>query len=247
MREIAETFGIQRHFETDKVPTDLHITCMTEYKAEFPFPLLFPPSQPVNVLGEWIAKKGLPQFHTAETEKYAHVTFFFNGGREEAFALEDRLMVPSPKVATYDLQPEMSCIQVAEEMVKAIASKKYPFLMLNFAPPDMVGHTGKYEQTIIGVQTTDKAIGMVKAACEENGYVLLVTADHGNAEKMIDEHGGPITSHSTNRVPFVMTGKRKFITPTHNPALCDVAPTVLQLMGLDIPPEMTGKSLLAAE
>lgn len=245
MREIVEAFGIERHFETDVVPQNLNISCMTQYKKEFPFPLLFPPSQPMNVLAEWIASKGLAQFHCAETEKYAHVTFFFNGGREQAFALEDRLMVPSPKVATYDLQPEMSCQQVADEMVKAIASGKYPFIMNNFAPPDMVGHTGKYEPAVKAVEVTDIAIGSIKDACEKHGYVLLVTADHGNAECMIDEKGGPVTSHTTNRVPFLMTGQRKFRTLTHNAALCDVAPTVLELMGLDIPTEMTGQSLLA--
>uniref|UniRef100_A0A646QEE1 phosphoglycerate mutase (2,3-diphosphoglycerate-independent) n=1 Tax=Hemiscolopendra marginata TaxID=943146 RepID=A0A646QEE1_9MYRI len=245
MRQISEAFGITRRFETDKVAQNLHISCMTEYKKEYPFPLLFPPSQPDNVLAEWISKKGLPQFHCAETEKYAHVTFFFNGGREQAFELEDRLMVPSPRVATYDLQPEMSCAGVADEMVKALASGKYPFVMCNFAPPDMVGHTGVYEATVTAVQATDAVIGRVKEACEKHGYTLLVTADHGNAERMIDEKGGPVTSHSTNRVPFVMTGFRRFRNLTHNAALCDVAPTVLDLMGLDIPKEMGGQSLLA--
>lgn len=245
MREISEALGIERHFETDVVPKNLHISCMTQYKKEFPFPLLFPPSQPKNVLAEWLSSKGLTQFHCAETEKYAHVTFFFNGGREQAFALEDRLMVPSPKVATYDLQPEMSCQQVADEMIKAIASGKYPFLMNNFAPPDMVGHTGKYEPAVKAVEVTDIAIGLMKDACEKHGYVLLVTADHGNAERMIDEIGGPVTSHTTNRVPFLMTGPRKFRAVTHNAALCDVAPTVLDLMGVDVPAEMTGQSLLA--
>uniref|UniRef100_T1IME7 phosphoglycerate mutase (2,3-diphosphoglycerate-independent) n=1 Tax=Strigamia maritima TaxID=126957 RepID=T1IME7_STRMM len=245
MREIAETFGIKRNFEPVKTANNLGIFCMTEYKADFPFPLLFPPSQPTNVLGEWLSKQGLPQFHTAETEKYAHVTFFFNGGREEAFPMEDRLMVASPKVATYDLQPEMSCIQVALEMVRAISNGKYPFLLLNFAPPDMVGHTGKYDKAVIAVEATDKAVGMVKEACDKHGYTLLVTADHGNAEVMIDEKGGPVTSHTTNRVPFLMTGPRKFKDLTHNPALCDVAPTVLDLMAIAKPDDMTGQSLLA--
>ncbi|XP_076340567.1 2,3-bisphosphoglycerate-independent phosphoglycerate mutase-like [Tachypleus tridentatus] len=245
MRQITEAFGLERHFETAKVPQNLNIFTMTQYKKEFPFPCLYPPEIPKNVLSEWIASKQLTQFHCAETEKYAHVTFFFNGGQEKAFPLEDRLMVPSPRVATYDLKPEMSCKEVAQEMVKALESGKYPFLMCNFAPPDMVGHTGIYEAAVKAVEATDKAIGMIQQACEKHGYVMLVTADHGNAEVMVDEKGGPVTAHTTNRVPFCMTGFRKFKKLEHNAALCDVATTVLDLMGLDIPPEMTGKSLLA--
>lgn len=247
MREISEALGITQHFETDVVPKGLHIACMTEYKKEYPFQLLYPPDQPENVLAEWVSKKGVAQFHCAETEKYAHVTFFFNGGREPPFASEDRLMVPSPKVATYDLQPEMSCDGVADEMVKAIESGKYEFVMNNFAPPDMVGHTGQYEPTVKACEATDKAIKKILEACNKHGYVLLITADHGNAETMIDEIGGPVTSHTTNRVPFLMTGPRKFKEITHNAALGDVAPTVLELLGFDIPPEMTGQSLLAPQ
>ncbi|XP_013774379.1 2,3-bisphosphoglycerate-independent phosphoglycerate mutase-like [Limulus polyphemus] len=245
MRQIVEAFGLERHFETDKVAQNLNIFTMTKYKKEFPFSNLYPPEIPKNVLSEWISCKQLPQFHCAETEKYAHVTFFFNGGQEKAFPLEDRQMVPSPKVATYDLQPEMSCEGVAQEMVKAIETGKYPFIMCNFAPPDMVGHTGVYEAALKAVEATDRAIGMIQQACEKHGFVMLVTADHGNAETMIDEKGGPVTAHTTNRVPFCMTGYRKFKKIEHNAALCDVASTVLDLMGLDIPPEMTGQSLLA--
>lgn len=245
VRQISEAFGIKQHFETSKVPKDLKVYTMTQYKKEYPFPMLYPPTVPKNVLSEWISVKGLTQFHCAETEKYAHVTFFFNGGQEKAFEKEDRLMVPSPKVATYDLQPEMSCITVAEEMVKVIAEGKYPFVMCNFAPPDMVGHTGKYEPAIKGVEATDRAIGMVLEACKKHNYTLLVTADHGNAEKMLDDKGGPHTAHTTNQVPFCMTGSRKFKEIKHSPALCDVAPTVLALMGLDQPSEMTGQCLVA--
>ncbi|XP_015913406.1 2,3-bisphosphoglycerate-independent phosphoglycerate mutase [Parasteatoda tepidariorum] len=245
VRQISEAFGIKRQFETDKVPQNLKICTMTQYKKEFPFTMLYPPTVPVNVLSEWISKKGATQFHCAETEKYAHVTFFFNGGQEKAFEKEDRCMVPSPKVATYDLQPEMSCMGVANEMVKVIDAKKYPFVMCNFAPPDMVGHTGKYEPAIKGVEATDGAIGLLVEACKRNGFTLLVTADHGNAEKMIGDTGGPHTAHTTNRVPFIMAGSKKFKTPSHNAALCDVGPTVLALMGLDQPSEMTGQCLLA--
>lgn len=244
VRQISAALGIERHFETSKAPQNLKICTMTQYKKEFPFSMLYPPTVPSNVLSEWISKKGFTQFHCAETEKYAHVTFFFNGGQEKAFNKEDRLMVPSPKVATYDLKPEMSCMEVAQEMVKVIEQKKYPFVMCNFAPPDMVGHTGKYEPAIKGVETTDTAIGLLVDACKKNDFVLLVTADHGNAEKMIGDKGGPHTAHTTNKVPFIMTGSKKFKEIKHDAALCDVAPTILALMGVDQPSEMTGQSLL---
>eukprot|EP00112_Aurelia_sp_Birch-Aquarium-sp1_P002755 Seg1305.5 transcript_id=Seg1305.5/GoldUCD/mRNA.D3Y31 product="2 3-bisphosphoglycerate-independent phosphoglycerate mutase" protein_id=Seg1305.5/GoldUCD/D3Y31 len=244
MRQIVEAFGLQRHFETDVVAKNLNIYCMTQYKAEFPFNVLFPPVTPKNVLAEWLATKKIPQFHTAETEKYAHVTFFFNGGVEKQFDLEDRKLIPSPKVATYDLQPEMSCLSVADEMVKTIEIKKYDFAMLNFAPPDMVGHTGVYDAAVKACTTTDEAIGRVKKACDEHGYVMMLTADHGNAEKMISEKGGPHTAHTTYRVPFCITKNMKFRKFNHNAALCDVAPTILDVLGIEKPAEMTGQSLI---
>jgi len=249
MREITETFGLQRHFQSNVPhPTGLHISSMTEYKKEFPFPVLFAPQSHKNVLAEWLASKNLSQVHCAETEKYAHVTFFFNGSREEAFPKEERIMVPSPKVATYDLQPEMSCMGVAQKMAEVIKTKQHPFVMCNFAPPDMVGHSGVYEATVIACEATDKAIGLVEEACKENDYVMLVTADHGNAEKMYDDKGGKHTAHTCNRVPFLSTGNRRFKPGFEingrKSALCDVAPTVLDLMGLDVPKEMPGKSLL---
>jgi len=231
-------------------PTGLHISSMTQYNKDFPFPLLFPPASMKNVLAEWLSSLGLPQFHCAETEKYAHVTFFFNGGREAAFALEDRAMEPSPKeVATYDLKPEMNCAGVAQKMAQEIATKKYPFVMCNFAPPDMVGHTGFYEATLKACEATDKAIGVVEEACKANGYILMVTADHGNAEKMINEEGGRHTAHTCYPVPLTSSGSRRFKEkldkdPERKPALCDVAPTVLDAMGLPIPDDMTGESLL---
>ncbi|KFD65178.1 hypothetical protein M514_06994 [Trichuris suis] len=247
MRQLAETFGLKRNFET-KVPhpKDLHISCMTQYNKDFPFPLLFPPESHKNVLAEWLSSQGLKQFHCAETEKYAHVTFFFNGGREAAFNEEERCMIPSPKVATYDLLPEMSSKQVGDKMVEMVKSKKYPFVMCNFAPPDMVGHTGVYEAAVKACEATDRAIGLIEKACQESGYVLMVTADHGNAEKMKDDKGGKHTAHTCNKVPFLSTGSRvlKTALPDRAPALCDVAPTVLDQMGLPIPAEMTGKSLL---
>ena len=246
MRQITETLGIKQNFEKANMPKNIELFTMTEFKKEFPFKSLYPPTVPKNVLSEVISLANWPQLHTAETEKYAHVTFFFNGGQEKAFNGEERAMIPSPKVATYDLQPEMNCAGVGQEVAKAVATKKYPFVMCNFAPPDMVGHTGKYEAAVKACTATDKAIGVIKKACEDNGYVLLITADHGNAEKMYDSKGGPLTSHTTNRVPFSMSNTaRKFKTPSHNAALCDVAPTVLDLLGLSIPvADMTGKSLL---
>ncbi|XP_071947559.1 2,3-bisphosphoglycerate-independent phosphoglycerate mutase-like isoform X2 [Antedon mediterranea] len=244
MRQIVEAFAIQRHFETSVVPKDLHVVCMTQYKSDFGLPVIYPPTSTVNVLAEWIASKKMTQYHCAETEKYAHVTFFFNGGVEKSFEGEQRCLVQSPKVATYDLQPEMSVMGVAEKMVETIESGKFPFVMCNLAPPDMVGHTGVYDATVKACTQTDKAIGLMVEACKKHNYTFLVTADHGNAELMIDEAGKPVTKHSTNRVPFGMTGEHKFKNITHNASLADVAPTVLSLMGLDIPSEMTGQTLL---
>lgn len=152
---------------------------MTQYKSDFKFPVAFAPQRMGNVLAEWLGKKGLKQCHVAETEKYAHVTFFFNGGVEKQFAGEEREMIPSPRVPTYDLDPKMSAAPVGEKLAERIGDKKYEFLMNNFAPPDMVGHTGVYEAAIEAVTATDKAIGRVFEACKENGYVLFVTADHG--------------------------------------------------------------------
>ena len=160
-------------------PKNIHLATMTQYNPKYTFPVAFPPQKMDNVLAEWLSKQGLKQFHTAETEKYAHVTFFFNGGVEKQFANEERELIPSPKVATYDLQPQMSVMAVAECLAKAIKEKKYEFLMNNFAPPDMVGHTGVYKAAIQGVAETDKAIGLVYEACKEAGYVLFVTSDHG--------------------------------------------------------------------
>lgn len=245
-RQLAEALGIKPLFETSVIPKDIKVYTMTEYKKEFPFPILYPPIIPKNVLAEWLSAKGKTQFHCAETEKYAHVTFFFNGGQEKPFTGEDRCLVPSPKVATYDLMPEMSSKGVADQMVKAIGEKKYPFIMCNFAPPDMVGHTGVYEAAIKACEAADTGIGRIRDACNHNGYVLLVTADHGNAEVMMTPDNKPVTKHTTNRVPFCITGNHKFCKPPgHTPALCDVAPTVLDLMNIPKPPEMTGKSLLA--
>lgn len=246
MRQITETFGLKLNFEAKTKLKNLELFTMNQYKKEFPFKMLYPPVKPVNVLAEAISKAKVGQFHCAETEKYAHVTFFFNGGQEAEFEGETRMMVQSPKVATYDLDPEMNAAGVADEMCKAIESNKYQFVMCNFAPPDMVGHTGKYEPTLKAVEITDKSIGRIAEACSKHNYIMLVTADHGNAERMIDEKGGPVTSHTTNRVPFILynSGDKTYSQVSHNAALCDVAPTVLKLMGIAKPVEMDGQSLL---
>lgn len=181
MREITQLLGdVDRSPNPEfPYPKNIHITTMTQYKTDYTFPVAFPPQHMGNVLAEWLGKQGLKQCHVAETEKYAHVTFFFNGGVEKQFPGEERDMIPSPKVATYDLDPKMSAAGVADKLCERIEEGKFEFLMNNFAPPDMVGHTGVYKAAIKGVEETDKAIGKVYEKCKEEGYILFVTADHG--------------------------------------------------------------------
>ncbi|KAF8836494.1 cofactor-independent phosphoglycerate mutase [Paxillus ammoniavirescens] len=250
MREIASVIGLPDKPIEVNIPKDLHITTMSRYNAEFPFPVAFPPQPMTNVLAEWLSKQGASQAHIAETEKYAHVTFFFNGGVEKQFPSEERHMIASPRVATYDLQPEMSAQGVADKVAEVVKSHKHEFVMCNFAPPDMVGHTGIYDAAVKAITATDKAVGTIFKACEEAGYVLLITADHGNAEQMVNaETGAPHTAHTTNKVPFIMTGEGlEFVQDEEGAeepgALADVAPTVLAIMGLPQPEEMSGRSLL---
>ncbi|KAF2752165.1 hypothetical protein M011DRAFT_523009 [Sporormia fimetaria CBS 119925] len=226
-------------------PKDIGLTTMTQYNVKFPYPIAFPPQKMDDVLAEWLSKQGVKQCHVAETEKYAHVTFFFNGGVEKQFDNEEREMIASPKVATYDLQPKMSAMAVAEKLCERIKEGKFEFLMNNFAPPDMVGHTGVYEAAIEGVTETDRAIKLVYEQCKESGYVLFVTADHGNAEEMLNEEGKPKTSHTTNKVPFVMANAPEgWSLKKTDGVLGDVAPTVLETMGLTQPEAMDGHSLL---
>jgi 2,3-bisphosphoglycerate-independent phosphoglycerate mutase len=247
VREITQLLG---DYDRSPVPDfaypkDIHITTMTRYKTDYTFPVAFPPQVMSNVLAEWLAKKQIKQSHIAETEKYAHVTFFFNGGVEKQFEGEDRELIPSPKVATYDLEPPMSAQKVADKLSERISSGKYEFLMNNFAPPDMVGHTGVYKAAIQGVTATDAAIGSVYETCKTEGYVLFITADHGNAEEMLDEKGDPKTSHTTNKVPFVMANAPEgWSLKKTDGVLGDVAPTVLDAMGIEKPEEMGGHSLL---
>jgi len=257
MREISSVLGgVARPIDME-LPKDLHITTMSRYNADFPFAVAYPPQAMTNVLAEWLAKHDIKQAHIAETEKYAHVTFFFNGGVEKQFENEERHLIDSPKVATYDLQPKMSVHGVAEKVASVVRASKHEFVMCNFAPPDMVGHTGIFDAAVEAITYTDEAVGEVYKACQEAGYTLLITADHGNAEQMVNlETGAPHTAHTTNKVPFIMAGpKDKTFAfaddkdrkeEEEEGALCDVAPTVLALLGLEKPEEMTGRSLLAA-
>ena len=204
---------------------------------------LFPPEALTHVLGEVTADAGRTQLRAAETEKYAHVTYFLNGGQETQFRGEDRILVPSPKVATYDLQPEMSAPALTDKVVAAIDSRRYDLIVLNYANPDMVGHTGSLPAAIKAVETVDAGLGRIADAVTKQGGALLVTADHGNCELMKDpETGGPYTAHTLNPVPVLLTGgnARKL----HDGRLADVAPTLLELMGLKQPREMTGHSLI---
>ena len=216
---------------------------MAQYDATMPnVEVAYPPEVLVNTLGEYISKQGMQQLRIAETEKYAHVTFFFNGGVEKQYPGEDRILVNSPKVATYDLQPEMSEPEVTEKLVDAIHSGKYDMIILNYANCDMVGHTGVFEAAVKAVEAVDDGVGKVTKAIADMGGVALITADHGNADKMVDEDGKPFTAHTTNPVPFCVVGYPCKLR--EGGCLAYIAPTMLQIMGLPQPAEMTGKSLI---
>ncbi len=220
------------------------VTFMNYYDNQVP-DFAFEVPEPTNGLAETISKAGLKQFHSAETEKYAHVTYFFNGGQEEPFANEDRRLVPSPKVATYDLQPEMSAHGIKDEVVKAVKSGEYSFVLVNFANPDMVGHTGFLDKAIIACETVDDCVRQVVEATVSMGGVALVTADHGNSDQMLDyDTGKPHTAHTTNLVPFIYVAKEKPGWRFANGVLGNVAPTVLELLGLEPPKDMTCASLI---
>ena len=205
--------------------------------------IAFKPTVLKNTFGEYISGKGLKQLRIAETEKYAHVTFFFNGGNEKQYEGEDRILVPSPKVETYDLKPEMSAYEVTENVVNAIKSQKYDAIILNYANPDMVGHTGNLDAAVKAIEAIDECVGKVVKAINEVNGVLLITADHGNAEQMIDyKTGEPHTAHTTNPVPLVLIGMED--VKLKEGKLADLAPTMLDIMGLEKPEEMTGESLI---
>ena len=224
----------------------LTFVCMAQYDAQMPNVLVaFPPEELKMTFGEYLSKNGKTQLRLAETQKYAHVTFFFNGGVEEPNKGEDRILVKSPKVATYDLQPEMSAPQVCEKLVDAIKSDKYDVIVINFANPDMVGHTGVQEAAIKAVETVDECVGKAVEALKEVDGQMFICADHGNAEQLIDyETGAPWTAHTTNPVPFILVNADPKYTLRENGCLADIVPTLIQLMGMEQPAEMTGKSLL---
>ena len=220
----------------------LTFICTTEYDASLPnVTVAFPHEPLVNIFGAYLSKLGMTQLRIAETEKYAHVTFFFNGGQEAVFPGEDRVLIPSPKVATYDLQPEMSADAITEEVVSRIESGKYDVIILNFANCDMVGHTGVFEAAVKAVETVDACVAKVVKATSDMGGVALITADHGNAEIMLDGEGKPFTAHTTNPVPFCIVGADVRL---RDGRLADIAPTMLDLMGLNKPEEMDGKTLI---
>ena len=247
-RELTRAFVDERFdgFERSRRP-QVSFVCLTEYDPEIPAPVAFSKTFPDNVLADVLSAEGLRQYHIAETEKYAHVTFFLNGGREEPKAGEERSLVPSPKVATYDLQPEMSEPEVAQTLADAIDAGEADVYIVNFANPDMVGHTGVIPAAVKAVEAVDAGVAKVLAAIKRRGGIAFVTADHGNCDKMVAEDGTPHTAHTTAPVPFAFfdaagTG-RALVDQTG--ALCDIAPTMLDAMGVKMPVEMTGKSLLA--
>ena len=242
-REITVALTQQDMPEQGMHTLPLYYCCMTPYDASFTgLHILFDKENVNNTIGEVVSSLGLSQLRIAETEKYAHVTFFLNGGREAEFANEDRILVASPKVATYDLQPEMSAYEVADKLVVALGEQKYDFICLNFANGDMVGHTGIYEAIEKAVKAVDSCVEKVVTAAKENGYEVVMIADHGNADNAINPDGTPNTAHSLNPVPVVVVSDR--VASVENGILADVAPTVLTLMGVEQPAEMTGHSLV---
>lgn len=230
-------------FQREKIVNTYYVT-MTEYDKTIPNVHVAYRNEPLNnTLGEYISKKGLHQLRAAETEKYAHVTFFFNGGREQPFVNEDRALIPSPKVATYDLMPEMSAYELKDEILKRLRMDEYDLFIVNFANPDMVGHTGVVPAVIKAIETVDNCLGEIVSLIEELGGYAIVTSDHGNSEALIDEtNGSPITAHTTNKVPLVLVGKKD--ATLREGKLADIAPTLLELLDLEKPEEMTGETLI---
>ena len=242
-RELTMAFVVEPFDGFDRQKIKLaEFVCMTQYKAGLPVSVAFPPQTLPHLLGEELARNGLHQLRIAETEKYAHVTFFFNGGEETPFDLEDRILIPSPDVATYDLQPEMSAPELTRRLLDAIHSGKYDVIICNVANPDMVGHTGSLSAAIKAVESGDASLARLTAAIDEVGGEMLITADHGNAEQMLDESSGQShTAHTTNLVPFLFHGRPA--TLADSGSLRDIAPTMLYLLGLSQPEEMTGSPL----
>jgi 2,3-bisphosphoglycerate-independent phosphoglycerate mutase len=246
-RQILQTLLLPSFLEFNTKQIEWEATLgMVEYAENLtPYlPALFPSLEVKNCLGEVVAKNNLKQIRIAETEKYAHVTFFFNGGKEDPFEGEERILIPSPKVATYDLQPEMSAREVTAAVTKAITSGHFDFIVVNYANPDMVGHTGDIKASIQAVEVIDECLGKIAEALEAKQGVLIITADHGNVEEMeSSDSGEPLTSHTLNPVPFVLIGADQ-ISLKDSGTLADIAPTILDLWGMKKPQEMTGTSLL---
>lgn len=234
-------------FPRKKWPKLAEFVSLTQYAVDINTTIAFPPEELMHVLGEYISELGLKQLRIAETEKYAHVTFFFNGGIEQAYSGEDRILVPSSKVATYDLHPEMSAPELTDKLVEAITSKKYDLIICNYANPDMVGHTGNFEATVHAIETIDNALGKIMQAVNEAGSEMIITADHGNAECMFDEQTNqPHTAHTNELVPCIYIGRPAKVANSGG-TLSDIAPTILYCMGLPQPKEMTGISLFYLE
>jgi 2,3-bisphosphoglycerate-independent phosphoglycerate mutase len=244
-RQITKVFTADDFdgFERTGLPQFGAFVCLTQYAADIDATAAFPPVELKDSLGDVLAQQGKTQLRIAETEKYAHVTFFFNGGQEDAFPGEDRILVPSPKVATYDLQPAMSAAELTDKLVEAIHSERYDLIVCNYANPDMVGHTGKYQAAVEAVTVVDQCLGRLTEALQATGGEMLVTADHGNIEQMRDPNTGQAhTAHTTNPVPLIYRGRAGDLR--EGGALCDLAPTILNLLGLAQPKAMSGRSLL---
>jgi 2,3-bisphosphoglycerate-independent phosphoglycerate mutase len=235
MRELITAIGDKNFNGFDRTFIPTHLATMTQYDKNFPYPVLFPKDAPINTLAEVISNAGLRQLHTAETEKYAHVTFFFNGGIEEPYENETRVLIPSPQVKTYDMQPQMSALEVGDAVLKAM-DEGINFVVVNFANGDMVGHTGNFEAAVKAVEAVDIQLGRIVETAKKNGYSMVLTSDHGNCEEMRDDAGNTLTNHTVGKVwCFVMA---EGVEKVHPGALNNVAPTVLKLMGLEIPSEM---------
>jgi 2,3-bisphosphoglycerate-independent phosphoglycerate mutase len=244
-RDLPGAADLDSTIPRERVPKNLHYVCMTQYDKKFSLPVVIPPESLDNILANVMGQANLRNLRVAETEKYAHVTYFFNGGIEQPFPGEDRVLVPSQKVATYDLKPEMSAGGIADAVIKAVEEGTFDVIIVNFANADMVGHSGKLEPTIKGVETVDACLGRIEPAVRAKGGALLITADHGNAEMMIDPAtGGPHTAHTTNPVPFIVIAEdSKKFTLKPGGSLRDISPTVLAMLGLPQPKEMTGHDL----
>ena len=247
-RQITKAFVDPDFCDFDRRKIDVHFVCMTLYQESIPSPVAFPADHLRDTLGEVVSRSGLRQLRIAETEKYAHVTFFFNGGREEASPGEDRVLIPSPKVATYDLKPEMSAFEVTDAVVAKIREGVYDLIVLNYANSDMVGHTGIFDAAVKAVEAVDDCVGRVVSEVLARGGAVLLTADHGNAEQMENEATGQHhTAHTTNPVPFVLIREGEMARLREGGILADVAPTVLDLLGLPAPAAMTGRSLIVRD